>query len=350
MGLSSIVKSKGYKQFMSKVYGWGASVVILGALFKIQHYPGAGIMLICGLSVEAIIFFFSAFEPPHVEPDWSLVYPELAGMYHDDKDLQNMGLLPNGTKDKKTVTEELDNMLEKAKIGPELIESLGAGLRKLSENTTKLSDVSNASVATEEYVNNIKNAAKSAGDLTRSYVKTAEVLSEDVNASQELAKILKNTSKSASELSDSYTKAATNLKSELNANDEYVKSVKAASEAINKLNTSYIQSAEQLSKTAHSLDFSGIDKNAINQKFQTISKNLEALNSVYELQLKSVTDQTQISNKLQQEMNKFAGFLNESIDNTAKYKDQAALLTQSISALNNVYGNMLAAMNINPKK
>ena len=84
MSINSLVRTRGYKLFMAKLYGWGASVVILGALFKIQHYPGAGLMLICGLSTEAIIFFFSAFEPPHVEPDWSLVYPELGGMYHDE--------------------------------------------------------------------------------------------------------------------------------------------------------------------------------------------------------------------------------------------------------------------------
>jgi gliding motility-associated protein GldL len=82
MGLASFVSGRVYKNFMSKVYGWGAAVVILGALFKINHYTGADIMLILGLCTESVIFFFSAFEPPHVEPDWSLVYPELAGMYH----------------------------------------------------------------------------------------------------------------------------------------------------------------------------------------------------------------------------------------------------------------------------
>ncbi|NLF43778.1 MAG: gliding motility protein GldL, partial [Bacteroidales bacterium] len=65
---------------MAKLYGWGAAVVIVGALFKIEHFPGASIMLIVGLGIEALIFFFSAFEPPHAEPDWTLVYPELAGI------------------------------------------------------------------------------------------------------------------------------------------------------------------------------------------------------------------------------------------------------------------------------
>jgi gliding motility-associated protein GldL len=106
MGLNNIVKSRGFKNFMSKLYGWGAAVVILGALFKINHYQGSDIMLMVGLGTESIIFFFSAFESPHVEPDWSLVYPELAGMYHgivdelDEPNSKKLGL-----------TGDLDNML-----------------------------------------------------------------------------------------------------------------------------------------------------------------------------------------------------------------------------------------------
>ena len=69
---------KKFKEFMSKLYGFGAAIVIIGALFKIEHMPFASEMLIIGLSTEALIFFFSALEPPaHSEPDWSLVHPEL---------------------------------------------------------------------------------------------------------------------------------------------------------------------------------------------------------------------------------------------------------------------------------
>ena len=82
MSILSFVRSRGYRNFMAKLYGWGASVVIIGALFKINHYTGADTMLIIGLGTESLIFFFSAFEAPHVEPDWSLVYPQLSGIYH----------------------------------------------------------------------------------------------------------------------------------------------------------------------------------------------------------------------------------------------------------------------------
>ena len=77
MSIAELVETDGWKKFMAKVYGWGASVVMIGALFKIQHYPGAGPMLVVGLLTEAVIFFFSAFEPVHAEIDWTLVYPEL---------------------------------------------------------------------------------------------------------------------------------------------------------------------------------------------------------------------------------------------------------------------------------
>ena len=108
--IEQVTEAKWYKLMMPKLYGWGAAVVILGALFKIEHLLRASIMLGLGLSIEAIIFFFSAFEKQHVEPDWSLVYPELAHM--------------NDPESSKRPAQQLDDALEKAKIDNELIESL----------------------------------------------------------------------------------------------------------------------------------------------------------------------------------------------------------------------------------
>src|SRR5256885_3636192 len=145
MGLSELTQGKNFKKFMARLYGWGASVVIVGAMFKIEHFKGAGIMLVVGLSTEAVIFFFSAFEPPHEDVDWSLVYPELAGMQDED---------PMERKKKKSakdpVAQYLDKLLSDANIGPDLISSLGTGLKSLGENTSKMADISNASVATND--------------------------------------------------------------------------------------------------------------------------------------------------------------------------------------------------------
>lgn len=189
------MQGKKWKSFMAKLYGFGAAIVIVGAMFKIQHWPGAGPMLVVGLSTEAIIFFFSAFEKPHEDPDWSLVYPELAGLPGEGGDgKKGHGHGANAL----SPTQELDNLLEEAKIGPELIESLGNNLRSLGENVAKMSDVTNASVATEEYVGNVKKAAETVGSLSEAYVKASSSLGamvvdgEGVDFGSEMKKMAEN--------------------------------------------------------------------------------------------------------------------------------------------------------------
>jgi len=180
---------------MAKLYGFGAAIVIIGAMFKIQHWPGAGPMLVVGLTTEAIIFAFSAFEKPHEDPDWSLVYPELAGIPGDGGGHGGNG--KNGL----TASQELDNLLEDAKIGPELIESLGNNLRSLGENVSKMSDITDASVATEEYVGNVKKATDAVGNLSDAYTKASASLGamivepEGVDFGSEMKKMGENITK-----------------------------------------------------------------------------------------------------------------------------------------------------------
>src|SRR5688572_17278060 len=169
MGLASFTQSKAFKNLMAKLYGFGAAIVIVGALFKIQHWEGAGLMLTIGLLTEAVIFFFSAFEPPHEEVDWSLVYPELAGMHEPGADRKKK-------KAGDPVAQELDRLLADAKIGPDLIQSLGTGLRSLSENTAKMAQVSNAAVASDEYAKNVQAASRQVVELTASYQKTTQAM------------------------------------------------------------------------------------------------------------------------------------------------------------------------------
>lgn len=166
------MQGKKWKSFMAKLYGFGAAVVIIGAMFKIQHWPFAGPMLVVGLSVEAVIFFFSAFEKPHEDPDWSLVYPELAGLPGEGGGGGNGSGGGNGL----SATQELDLMLEEAKIGPELIENLGNSLRSLGDNVEKLGNVTDATLATESYVSNVKRASDTVGSLSEAYVKASASL------------------------------------------------------------------------------------------------------------------------------------------------------------------------------
>ena len=89
---NSFFESKKFKTIMKYVYGYGGAIVIIGAMFKIQHWPGATIMLIGGLGIEAVIFMLSAHEPLHEEIDWTLAYPELALGHGDDDDVHALPL------------------------------------------------------------------------------------------------------------------------------------------------------------------------------------------------------------------------------------------------------------------
>ena len=120
--------SKLYKFLMPYLYGWGASLVILGALFKILHLPGANEMLMLGMGTEALIFFMSAFEKAPKDYKWERAYPGILDAADAD---------PNDV----TVTQQLDKMLEDVNVDAKVNKNLGDGLKKLSNSASDLGDV-----------------------------------------------------------------------------------------------------------------------------------------------------------------------------------------------------------------
>lgn len=327
---------------MAKLYGLGASVVIIGALFKINHYWGADIMLIIGLGTESMIFFFSAFEPPHVEPDWSLVYPQLAGIYHEDTEK------PEAAKGE-SVTGELDKMLEKAKIGPELIESLGKGIKNLTETTSHLTDLSKASVVSEQYLNNMKSATDSVSALSETYKKTAKSLELNAQVSEEQVQSIQSVAKNATALSAAYAQASQSIKEELALNREFADSVATVTNTAKKFAEQYAESAQLLSLTSETLSATAAEGGTYNKQLQKVASNLSALNSLYELHIQSYGEQTDSTIKINEILHKLTGKLHESLENTSNFKAEMEGLSKNIAALTKVYGNMLSAMNITVK-
>ncbi len=289
--ISELVQSRKWKLFMSKVYGWGATVVLIGAMFKIMHWPGSGFMLVAGLSTEAFIFFTSAFEPLHEEVDWSLVYPELAGLHEDDED----GERPTGRHNRggggggsTSALQKFDEMIEKAEITPELFEKLGQGLQNLHQTTEKLSNVADVTLVTDEYVNSFKNAADAANKLA------------DVN---------NNVAEKGNELAVSYEKLTGSM------NQEFERTTEG--------NKSY---GEQL---------------------DIMTKNLTALNAVYEMQLDGANKHVEASKAMYDGLDEMMDNLKASVEDTKKYREEISKLGTNLAAMNTVYGNMLAAMNVN---
>jgi|SRR6185312_10965672 len=305
MGLVEFLVTKTGKNIMNKVVCWGASVVIMGALFKIQHYPGATLALISGLSTEALIFFFYGLLPDHEEVDWSLVYPELAGMHGE-------GAEEHGEKDDKkgSITEQLDNLLEEAKIGPELIESLGNGLKSLSDTTSKMTNISDASVATSDYVNNIKSASKNISDLSTNSSKAAESL-EGVASTDAGA-----------------------------ATRDYVSKVQAVANSMNDLSNSSTKASDTLKGISIG------NSSAYVEQMEKMSENVAALNAVYEMQLQSSNEQVKASGRLYESISKLVENVSDSVEDTRRYKTEMGQLVQHLESLNTVYGGMLTAMNV----
>lgn len=256
-------RKKFYEDIAPVITGLGAAVVILGALFKIQHYPGAGPMLIIGLGTEAVLFIMFAFAPKDIHYHWERVYPQLVDdeyAYEDEEEAaSNDG-----------VVAKLGDMLSNAGVNETVVQKLGSGLQNLSDSVSKMSDLSNAAIATEQYAINAQHAANELKAVGKAYSDTAQAMSGMASAASDAA--------------------------------EY-----------------------------HS-------------QVQTITKNLGALNSVYELEL-------QDADKHLKAMNKFYANLSSAMENmadaskdTEKFKKELSSLSTNLSSLNTVYGGMLTAM------
>ena len=247
-----------YKTIMPKVYGIGAAVVIIGALFKILHMPGADEMLMIGLSVEAGIFFLSAFEPPHNEVDWSKVYPELAEEY------EAPAVAPRiSNKGGASLTQQLDVSLEKAKIGPELLENLGKGLNNLAESAKKMNTLSDAAVATNEYAKNVQSASKSLSEMNKSYDVAIKAVSSMADAS-----------KDAGEYHSQVQKVTKNLAA---LNSVYEMELKDADAHVKNMNKFY----ESLTGAMQGLSKVGDNTAKFTGELGKLTDNLTALNKVY---------------------------------------------------------------------
>jgi DNA repair exonuclease SbcCD ATPase subunit len=202
-------------------------------------------------------------------------------------------------------------------------------------------------LATNEYVENVKNASASASELSESYKRTSESLNQDVNASEEYFNSIKEAAQSASSLSSVYAQASESFKADVAITEEFTESVKNAITSANSLSAKYTESAEILAKSVESLDLDAVDGKAYNEQLQRISNNLASLNAVYELQLQSSNENVESTAKLHESIEQFMAKLNDSAANTELFREKLNTLTERVEALNNVYGNMLSAMRPN---
>jgi gliding motility-associated protein GldL len=170
------------KKVMGFLYGMGAAVVIVGALFKLMHWPGAGPMLVIGLLTEAAIFALSAFEPVEKDLDWSLVYPELAGGMEGTKIKKENPVEAQGL-----LSQKLDNMLKDAKIDGALMESLGTSIKNFEGAAKSIAPTVDSMVSQKRYSEEMSQAAAQMEALNSLYKVQLESASRNAEANKEIA-------------------------------------------------------------------------------------------------------------------------------------------------------------------
>ena len=252
-------KSFLYDTLMPKIYGIGAAVVIVGALFKIEHWKGADTMLIVGLGTEAVIFFLSAFQPAAHEPDWSLVYPEL----NDGYDPSTGGTKAVEASNAKGLTMKLDDMLKNANVTPEALTSLGQGLNRLSTTTSQMSQLGEAANVTDEYTKKVRSAADSLDKINVAYGNTVEAISAMSNATSDAKE---------------YHMQVQNVTKNLGAlNAVYEMELQDANTHLKSMNQFY----GTLSKAMDNMTQAGKDTEQFQKQVSDLTGNLTSLNRVY---------------------------------------------------------------------
>lgn len=264
------------KYIKNLIMGLGASMVLLGALFKIMHWPFAGVMLSIGMFTEVFLFAFIGILPPHKDYYWEKYYPgldespEIEHYKKGGKHVQaapTMGFVGGGGP---SSTAALDKMLDEANLDPANIKRLADNFQKFGQTVDQIKDISNVTAATGEFSDSARQAA------------------------QELTK-----------LKDTYAGAVNTM-------------------------TSFNEAADSTAQ--------------FHNQVQVLSKNLGNLNQIYEIELQDANNHLKAMNKFYSNLVNASESMAASADDAQAAKEQIAALSRNLTSLNQIYGNMLSAM------
>lgn len=319
MNIGEIFKTKRWKTFMGYVYGWGASIVMIGALFKLQHWQYSGLLLTIGLMTEAFIFFLSAFEPPYEMPEWSKVYPEL----RDDYEMMELEEFNKRGKN------GFDQLLSSTEISPELLNKVGKSLNDLTSAAQGISDISTATLATDMYVKNLSSASES----MNSFAEINKRANETVNASVE--KLIHSYSFASQQLSETGKTAIEKLHhSSEEFSSKLAETGKKLSETVNGASSSFTSELNNI----------GENSKVYSQNLAKLNQSITALNESFATQLQGTKSQFEVSQKFSNDISQMNEVLASSVSELQKYKENAEQLNKHLEALNTIYGNMLGAL------
>jgi len=304
---------------MNYVYGWGAAIVMIGALFKLEHLKYSGVLLAIGLITEAFIFFLSAFEPPVEMPDWSKVYPEL----NEEYELESFEQV--GKKGKNGFNE----LFASNELTPELLDQVGIGLANLSNTAKGISDISSATLATDMYVKNLGSASESMNNL-------AEINNKaNISLNKSVGTLIESYSSTAQYIS----KTGIGVIETIQKSGDKISIV--LSETFKKLADTYSNAGNAFSSEIENMK---VSSSQYSSKLQKLNGNLDTFNTNLETQLKGTEEQFKATQNFSKDLLAMNSILASSVEELKKYKENAEQLNKHLESLNTIYGNMLGAM------
>lgn len=303
------------KRFFNFAYSLGAAVVILGALFKILHLQGGNFMLSVGMGVEVVMFCLSAFDKPSREYNWEEVFPVLASKNPEDRPAFSGG-------------------------GTVIVNGGGGGGSAISGEASA-NVVGMAAQALQE---------APTGQTGGAGIQAGGVFPASLTMGEQDARTLSDSIHKLSEAADQLAKM-----SELTeATQQYFSQLSGISDQMDKFNevtrslteVSSVLLDSYKSITDNSDDVSDHAKGYVNQ-MESLHRNLTGLNTIYEIQLKSISSQLDTIDRVNAGLKSMKEMYEHSMSDSFRYRQETEKMTDYIAQLNRVYERMLSAMTVN---
>ncbi len=277
------------KRVLNFFYSWGAAVVILGAMFKLLHMPYGDLMLAVGMITEFCVFFVFGFEKPTMDYRWEEVFPVLKSKNPMDRPAGFLKGMTDEDSNDEAPKVNINHVTHSAGLGPldvseEDTKNLSDSIKKLSGAAEQISKMAELTEATQKYLEQLSSMSAQMEQFTN-------VTSSLTNVSDTLL--------------NSY------------------KSITDNSDGINQHSRGYVQQMEML------------------------NRNISGLNTIYEIQLKSISSQIETIEHINGGLNRIKDLYDGSIVDSSVFRNETEKMAQQLSQLNQVYGRLLQAMTVN---
>ncbi|KAA5533224.1 gliding motility protein GldL [Taibaiella lutea] len=266
--ISLFFETKQGKYLKNLIIGVGAGVVLLGALFKLQHWPGAGLMLTVGMCTEAFIFCLLGILPPHKDYYWERYYPNLDENPHVEAYKKGVKFTPptaaiGSSASSSNTTAHMDKMLEEANLNPANLKRLSDNFQSFNTTVNQMKDITDVTAATGSYSQSAREAADALGQMKDTFIGATSTMQSFNNAADSTAQFhdqVQVLSRNLGSLNQIYEVELQDANNHLKAMNKFYSNLVNASDAMASSATDAVNAKEQIAM---------------------LSKNLTQLNSIY---------------------------------------------------------------------